>query len=98
MITLYQIKSHKRSAVLMHACEKGLQDAGFKTQKLWEDEYKFPESEIAVFYGYCNNLPRIMEEYPIAIYVDLGYWGTKCNDDRFDGYHKLSINSRHPAE
>lgn len=32
-----------------------------------------------------------------ALYIDLGYWGRRCKT-RWDGYHKIILNDRHPTE
>jgi len=97
LITLYQLKQHKRSAVLINACKNGLEAAGHPCQIRWEDEYNYPEGDVAVFYGYTGNNIRVMQEYPTAIYLDLGYWG-RVSEHRYDGYHKISVNARHPTE
>jgi hypothetical protein len=60
-----------------------------------------PEHDVAVFYGLAAGLDRIFRDYREsgrrAVYCDLGYWGRRKRT-RFDGYHKLAVNSRHPTE
>lgn len=53
--------------------------------------------DVAVFYGLMR---EILDGYrnagKKAIYVDLGYWG-RHEGGRRSGFHKVSINSRHPT-
>lgn len=52
-----------------------------------------------VFYGLEGHLPKIFRfamEKSRAVYVDLGYWGRR-EGGRYSGYHKVSINARHPS-
>jgi hypothetical protein len=62
--------------------------------------YTRPEGEVSVFYGLAGSLAKALKEVPAkggkAVYVDLGYWGRK-DGGRFAGYHKLSVNGRHPT-
>lgn len=59
------------------------------------------DAPACVFYGYGSKLPEIMREMRAtgraAVYVDLGYWGRKLGGN-WAGYHKVSINARHPTE
>lgn len=56
--------------------------------------------DVAIFYGLAGGGQRILEDYRSrgrrAIYIDLGYWGRRIAS-RWDGYHKLALNSRHPT-
>lgn len=59
----------------------------------------FPGYAAHVFYGLEGNLPRIFEfamEHSRAVYIDLGYWGRR-EGGRYAGYHKISVNARHPV-
>lgn len=96
-VIVYQIRNHKRSSVLCHKVSKGLERAGFNVSLKFESDYCYPEADMAVFYGYCNNLIKIMEEYATSIYIDLGYW-ERVGVQRYAGYHKLSVNGRHPTD
>lgn len=52
-----------------------------------------------VFYGLEGNLPKIFEHaiaLSRAVYIDLGYWGRR-EGGRYEGYHKISVNARHPV-
>lgn len=55
--------------------------------------------DCAVFYGLEGNTPRLFTDFSArsaAVYVDLGYWGRR-EGGRWAGYHKVSVNSRHPG-
>ena len=57
------------------------------------------EFDAAIFYGLAGGLTRLFSDYRRsrrAIYIDLGYWGRR-KLSRWDGYHKLALNSRHPT-
>lgn len=60
-----------------------------------------PDFDIAIFYGLAGGLARLLSDYrehgARAIYVDLGYWGRR-KLSRWDGHHKLALNSRHPTD
>jgi hypothetical protein len=65
-----------------------------------ESSYNGIEAEVAVFYGLTDRLTTIFQDYSIAAkaaYIDLGYWGRR-EGGRWNGYHKVCINSRHPTE
>lgn len=59
-----------------------------------------PDHDVAIFYGLAGGLQRIFSDYRAAgrkaVYCDLGYWGRRKRT-RFDGYHKVSVNNRHPT-
>lgn len=92
VVSVYSIRSHRRSRTVSEKACQGLAEAGFEPHPFFEDEYRVPVSDIAVFYGYKNNLPRIMREHKTAVSVDLGYWQRREAD-----YHKIAINDRHPT-
>lgn len=55
--------------------------------------------DVVVFYGLQGNTPQMFFDYRTqrkAVYVDLGYWGRR-EGGRWTGYHKVSINDRHPT-
>lgn len=60
-----------------------------------------PEHDVAVFYGLAAGLDRVFRDYRDqgrkAVYIDLGYWGRRKRT-RFDGFHKIAVNSRHPTD
>lgn len=55
---------------------------------------------MAIFYGLAGGLRNVLRDYREAgrkaIYIDLGYWGRRKRT-RWDGYHKLVLNDRHPT-
>lgn len=62
---------------------------------------QFCQFDAAIFYGLAGGCGKILSDYRAAgkraIYIDLGYWGRR-NRTRWDGYHKLALNSRHPTD
>lgn len=100
-IVIYQIPAHPRSQAVCQAFAQGIRKVGDKVRVLSSVGYRKPEGDIAIFYGLANRLWRVMKDYAApprrtAIYVDLGYWGRK-DGGRFNGYHKISVNDRHPT-
>lgn len=86
-----------------HAALKGLQAAGYSTSLVRERQYHSGVAgQLAVFYGLAGNLARILREYSDnpetrACYIDLGYWGRGSRERNNYGYHKITVNSRHPT-
>lgn len=62
--------------------------------------YRWPEYDVAVFYGLAGGLRKVLEDYRAkgkkAVYIDLGYWNRRSRT-RWDGFHKISVNDRHPT-
>lgn len=59
-----------------------------------------PHHDVAIFYGLASGLDRVFADYRTgrrAVYVDLGYWNRRKRT-RWDGYHKVAVNSRHPTD
>lgn len=61
-----------------------------------------PDSDVAIFYGLSDGLRQIFDDYRTdparrVIFADLGYFGRRKRS-RYDGYHKLVLNARHPTE
>jgi hypothetical protein len=83
---------------------EGLQKCGVKTQKVWAHDYRDVFSDIAIFYGFDgsrdSNITKAFHDYKKAgkkaIYIDLGYFTDRVRDGRY-GYHRFSINDRHPT-
>lgn len=99
-VVIYQIPQHHRSMVICEALEAGIRRHGISVKRKFEFEYTQIEADIAVFYGLEGSLPKIFRDYrekAKAAYVDLGYWKRKEPKARFDGYHKIVINDRHPT-
>lgn len=99
-VIIYQIPNHPRSTAVCQAFAAGIKKVGDKVRVVSSVGYRRPEADIAIFYGLANRLWRVMKDYSkpprTAIYVDLGYWGRK-DGGRFAGYHKISVNDRHPT-
>jgi hypothetical protein len=100
-VVIYQIPRHHRSLVVCEAMADGLKRHGINPIRRFENEYTGIEGDIAVFYGLEGRLKRLFRDYrehAKAAYIDLGYWKRKEPKARFDGYHKIVINDRHPTE
>ncbi len=99
-VVIYQQPNHPRSRVVCAAMLEGIRAAGDAPRLRASVAYRKPEAPVAVFYGLTPPLAAALRDYPAAgetaVYVDLGYWGRK-DGGRFAGFHKLSVNSRHPT-
>ena len=83
------------------ALQEGAVRLGYDvTRKAPEDYPGAPESDIAAFYGLRDGLLELMRDYvkagKVAVQVDMGYW-SRTDGGRYDGFHKISINSHHPT-
>lgn len=78
----------------------GLRAAGIMTAIREPHDYKGrPSSDFAAFYGLSNGLHRIFRDYAEInrlFFADLGYWHRRKRT-RWDGYHKVVLNARHPT-
>lgn len=99
-VVLFQIPGHPRSKAVTCAMLEGILKVGDRAKIRSSLTYRQPDGDVGVFYGLAGNLARALAEYPAAgrkaVYVDLGFWGRK-DGGRFSGYHKLSVNGRHPT-
>jgi hypothetical protein len=99
-IGIYFAPSNHRSELVANAMLKGIQAAGAEAQILPSSRYHGSlEFDVAIFYGLAMGLNMVFRDYRQnrrAIYIDLGYWGRRKRS-RWDGYHKLVLNSRHPT-
>lgn len=80
---------------------EGIRRAGGSAQLRASTTYRgSPQSDVAVFYGLALGCSRILADYRnsgrAAVYLDLGYW-TRRITNRYDGFHKLVVNDRHPT-
>ncbi len=100
-IAVYFAATNRRSRLIAHAMHKGIRRYEAQVELLPDHRYRQPRHDIAIFYGLAGNLRRVFHEYRAegrkAVYIDLGYWGRR-NKNRYDGYHKLSLNGRHPTD
>jgi hypothetical protein len=99
-VALFEIAGQGRSHVVCVAMEKGIQHCGDSVTRLYSHQYNGPNADVAVFYGYTEELRRVMRDYRRhgkAVYVDLGYWG-RHEGGRRAGFHKIAVNGRHPTD
>lgn len=101
-IAVYFAPGNARSVIIGKAMAAGMKlPPTDHVQLLSSRTYRRPEHDVAIFYGLADGLRMAFNEYPMwgrkAIYIDLGYWGRK-KKSRFDGYHKLVLNNRHPTD
>lgn len=99
-MVIYQLPGHPRSRAVAQAMAAGIRKVGDQATILSSFSYRKPDHACAVFYGLAGHMARALKEYPAAgrqaVYVDLGYWGRK-QGGRWSGYHKVSVNGRHPT-
>ncbi len=98
-VSVYYAPGNKRSKTLAEAAYKGLRRIGETAVLRDSTKYTGVVSSYAVFYGLSMGLNRIFEDYKkyaTAVYIDLGYWHRRLGG-RFNGYHKVIVNSRHPT-
>ena len=98
-VAVYQMPSHQRSKIIVDAMMRGIKSAGDTPILKWVHHYQHVDADIAVLYGYEGRAVNIFQEYSRyskVVFVDLGYWG-RHHGGRFAGYHKITINSRHPV-
>lgn len=99
MVSVYEISGHRRSKVVCTAAISGMRAAGLNPVHKWEHHYREPDSDLAFFYGLTGENVKMFKDYRRerkVIYADLGYFGRR-EGGRWSGYHKLSINDRHPT-
>lgn len=99
-VVIWQIPGHLRSKAVCRAMLEGVRRCGDNPRIKPATGYIRPDGDVAVFYGLAGRLANALADYPKAgkraVYVDLGYWGRK-DGGRFAGYHKLSVDGRHPT-
>lgn len=98
-VTVFYAPNSKRSKALADAALNGLRMTGIHAKLRNSRTYTEPDSDVAVFYGLSEGLDKIFADYKQtgkAVYIDLGYFKRRLQS-RYDGYHKLSINNRHPT-
>ena len=99
-VAVYEMTAHGRSHTVCEAMAQGIKRCGDVPVRLKAETYRRPECEIAVFYGYTQELQACMADHRKrlgAVYVDLGYWG-RHDGGRRVGYHKIAVNARHPTD
>jgi len=98
-VAVIRIPGQNRSERLCVAMAAGIEKLGDKVILLDYRQYTRPVSDIAVFYGFHDPLPRVMADYTKdgrhAVFLDLGYWG-RWSMDSTQEYHKVIVDDRHP--
>jgi len=60
-------------------------------------EYKYPESDVAIFYGLSEQSKKIKRDYESqglkTVYIDGGFWKRSRNWRDVHGYYKTSVDS-----
>lgn len=99
-IVIYFAQGVHRSMLVAQAMAAGARAARVPVSLRASVTYRGrPDHDVAIFYGLADGLRRVFDDYRRdrrAIYIDLGYWGRRKRT-RWDGYHKLVLNSRHPT-
>ena len=99
-IAVYYSPHNRRSRIIADAMVQGIRSQGHECDHISSHSYARPKHDVALFYGLAEGLRRVLAEYPPrdrkAVYIDLGYWGRR-KKTRWDGFHKLSVNDRHPT-
>jgi len=99
-VAIWSLSGKDRSHKIATALGAGASEAGYRALIRMDNAYSRPIGDIAAFYGYQKSFPQIMRDYLAAgktvVFVDMGYWGRR-QGGRFVGYHKVTINGRHPG-
>lgn len=100
-VIVYYATSNARSKIIANAMFRGIRLTDPAVQMLPSTKYKAPTARVVLFYGFADGLRKIFDDYRAdpnrsVIYIDLGYWGRR-KKTRFDGFHKLSLDDRHPT-
>lgn len=98
---IYRLFDHTRSRITTDALFQGITAAGDRAVVRPAETFNgSAEHDVAVFYGLEGPLAQVFEAYATdarrAVYVDLGYFGRR-EGGRFAGFHKISVNARHPT-
>lgn len=100
-VVIYGDETKRRSTAVCNAMLQGVTAVGDSVEYRREVFYRGPDADVAVFYGMSGNLRRVFDDYRaaglVAVYVDLGYWGRRGSGSRYTGFHKVSVNARHPT-
>ena len=99
-VSIYQIPAHVRSTLVAASMAEGINKVGDWFQIRLTTQFQEPDADVAVFYGFDESMRGIFKAYRAAgkpvVYVDLGYFGRR-EGGRWTGYHKVSVNARHPT-
>lgn len=91
-----------RSQHVCAAMAQGIRRTGDRAVSLPANAFKGQvDFDVAVFYGQQDPLREVGRRYVEAganfLYIDMGYWSRRMRA-RYDGYHKIVLNGRHPRE
>jgi hypothetical protein len=92
----------RRSKLICRAMMDGFRKLGIgnRVAVLEQSEWKRARARTIIFYGLFGKLAEALKwqekDGGTAVYIDLGYFGRR-EGGRFTGYHKLSVNGRHPT-
>lgn len=99
-IAVYEQPGFTRARVICEAMARGIKACGDVPTVLSLSANPSTGFDGAVFYGFREPLPRIMDLYReagrFAVHIDLGYWG-RVDGGSYAGYHKVAVNARHPT-
>jgi hypothetical protein len=99
-VIVYYAGRNERSVLCAKAMRSGIMQHEQNVLMQASLNYHHPDHDIAVFYGLAEGLRRVFDDYVKAgrkvVFVDMGYWNRRKRG-RFDGYHKISVNDRHPT-
>jgi hypothetical protein len=101
-IGVYFAPHNHRSELIAKAMATGVRSTGTAADFRSSMSYSgMRDYDAVIFYGLASGLDRLFRDYRDdpqrkAVYADLGYWGRRKRS-RWDGYHKLAVNSRHPT-
>lgn len=100
LINVFFSPASARSKMLAKAMQQGIIRSGDKARLVNSLTFDGTiNADAAVFYGLSSHLDKVFKVYrekSVAVYIDLGYWQRRINS-KYDGYHKVSVNNRHPT-
>lgn len=100
LIDVIMTPGNRRSRIICEAMSEGINRFGDNSSIIKEEFYCGANKDAAVFYGLYGKLRNAFIDYKRsakkAVYIDLGYW-SRTEGGKLYGYHKISINNRHPT-
>lgn len=100
-IAIFYAATNRRSRIIAENMNEGAKKLGLDAILLTSAQRsRAMDRDVAIFYGLSEGLRSVFDHYKSgrrrAVYIDLGYWGRRKRT-RYDGYHKVVVNSRHPT-
>lgn len=100
-IGIFFAPQNKRSRLVAESMHVGMRSLGVPHDFLSSlHAHGIGKYDVTIHYGLAQGLRQIFHEQRRkrkAIYIDLGYWGRRKRT-RYDGFHKIALNARHPTE